>query len=215
MGIASIVTLYQAGNAIYSLFDKVLVLDEGKQIYYGPMDQARPFMEDLGFVCGDGANVADFLTGVTVPTERQIQPGYEDRFPRTNITIKEAYDSSAVKMEMETEYEYPNTDLAKNSTADFREAVQYEKHKSLPKKSPLTVSFYTQVQAAITRQYQLLWGDKLTFMVKQGATIAQALIAGSLFYNAPSNSSGLFVKGGALFFSMLCSYSPEHDLLNV
>jgi ABC-type multidrug transport system ATPase subunit len=32
MGIATIVTLYQAGNGIYDLFDKVLVLDEGKQV---------------------------------------------------------------------------------------------------------------------------------------------------------------------------------------
>ena len=64
LGLASVVTLYQAGNGVYELFDKVLVLDEGKQIYYGPMKQARPFMEDLGFMCVDGANVADFLTGI-------------------------------------------------------------------------------------------------------------------------------------------------------
>ena len=62
-GLASIVTLYQAGNGIYHLFDKVLVLDEGKQLFYGPMNQARPFMEELGFICDDGANVADFMTG--------------------------------------------------------------------------------------------------------------------------------------------------------
>lgn len=56
-GLSTIVTLYQAGNGIYNLFDKVLVIDEGKEIYYGPMKQARPFMEELGFVCRDGANV--------------------------------------------------------------------------------------------------------------------------------------------------------------
>lgn len=62
-GLSTIVTTYQAGNGIYDLFDKVLVLDEGKQIYYGPMKEAKPFMENLGFVCVEGANVADFLTG--------------------------------------------------------------------------------------------------------------------------------------------------------
>ena len=56
-GLSTIVTLYQAGNGIYNLFDKVLVIDEGKEIYYGPMKQARPFMEELGFVCRDGANI--------------------------------------------------------------------------------------------------------------------------------------------------------------
>jgi ABC-type multidrug transport system ATPase subunit len=56
LGLSTIVTLYQAGNGIYNLFDKVLVLDEGKQIYYGPASAAKPFMEDIGFVYTDGAN---------------------------------------------------------------------------------------------------------------------------------------------------------------
>jgi ATP-binding cassette subfamily G (WHITE) protein 2 (SNQ2) len=63
-GLASIVTLYQAGNGIFDQFDKVLVLDEGKQLYYGPAKLAKQFMEDIGFFCPDVANVADFLTGM-------------------------------------------------------------------------------------------------------------------------------------------------------
>jgi ABC-type multidrug transport system ATPase subunit len=63
-GLTTIVTLYQAGNGIYELFDKILVLEKGEQIYYGPKESARPFFEDLGFICVDGANVADFLTGI-------------------------------------------------------------------------------------------------------------------------------------------------------
>lgn len=68
LGLSTIVTLYQAGNGIYNLFDKVLVLDEGKQIYYGPAAAAKPFMEDLGFVYTDGANVgklSDLLSSVS------------------------------------------------------------------------------------------------------------------------------------------------------
>lgn len=65
LGLSTIVTLYQAGNGIYNLFDKVLVLDEGKQIYYGPADAAKPFMEDLGFVYTDGANVGRYFLHLT------------------------------------------------------------------------------------------------------------------------------------------------------
>lgn len=65
LGLSTIVTLYQAGNGIYNLFDKVLVLDEGKQIYYGPAAAAKPFMEDLGFVYTDGANVGKCLLYLT------------------------------------------------------------------------------------------------------------------------------------------------------
>jgi ABC-type multidrug transport system ATPase subunit len=202
-GLASVLTLYQAGNGIYDLFDKVLVIDEGKEIYYGPMKEARPFMENLGFYCDDGANVADFLTGVTVPSERKIKPGFEDSYPRTADDIRQRYEKSSTKANMEAEYTFPASDEAKTSTQDFRESVQHEKHKSLPKKSPLTTSFTTQVKAAVTRQYQILWGDKATFFIKQISTLLQALISGSLFYNAPDNSAGLFVKSGALFFALL------------
>ena len=33
LGLSTIATLYQAGNGIFEQFDKVLVLDEGKQIF--------------------------------------------------------------------------------------------------------------------------------------------------------------------------------------
>lgn len=203
LGLATVVTLYQAGNGIYNLFDKVLVLDEGKQIFYGSREAARPFMEELGFICEDSANVADFLTGVTVPTERKIREGCENSFPRTAGAIRDEFQRSSMKAQLEHELGYPETDLAATFTEDFRQGVGYNKAKGLPKRSPLTVNFMTQVKACVIRQYQLLWGDKATFFIKQGSTLIQALVSGSLFYNAPDNSSGLFIKGGALFFALL------------
>ncbi|KAL8734249.1 MAG: hypothetical protein Q9181_003278 [Wetmoreana brouardii] len=202
-GMSSVVSLYQAGNGIYNLFDKVLVLDGGKEIYYGPREQARPFMEELGFVCGDGANVADYLTGVTVPTERHIREGFETSFPRTADEILADYSRTDTKAIMEKEYTYPQSDEAKENTKEFKEAIAYDKDRSLPKSSPLTVSFPKQVKACVIRQYQIVWGDKPTFIIKQFATLLQALIVGSLFYDASSDSGGLFTKSGALFFSLL------------
>lgn len=202
-GLSTIVTLYQPGNGIYELFDKVLVLDSGKEIYYGPMQEARPFMESIGFHCRDGANVADFLTGVTVPTERELLPGFESKFPRNADEILELYKHSNVKQRMALDYEYSQTETAHTDTASFIESVALEKDNGLSKRSPLTISFPRQVMACVCRQYQILWGDKPTFIIKQGSNLIQALISGSLFYNAPDTSAGLFTKGGALFFSIL------------
>ncbi|KAF2721956.1 hypothetical protein K431DRAFT_312141 [Polychaeton citri CBS 116435] len=201
--LTTIVTLYQAGNGIYDLFDKVLVLDEGKQVFFGGREEARPFMESMGFDCDDSANVADFLTGVTVPTERQIKPGFESRFPRNASELRAAYEKTDIKPRMDEEVSFPQSKHAQEWTEQFRNGVALDKSHSLAKKSPMTVSFFEQVKACIIRQYQILWGDKATFMIKQGSTIVQALISGSLFYNAPDNSSGLFIKGGALFLALL------------
>ncbi|OJJ78039.1 hypothetical protein ASPBRDRAFT_191300 [Aspergillus brasiliensis CBS 101740] len=203
-GLSSIVTLYQAGNGIFELFDKVLVLDEGKQIYYGPMKEARPFMESLGFICADGANVADFLTGVTVPTERKIQAGHESTFPRTADAIREHYENSAIKKRMITEYDYPATQPAKDHTVEFQRSVMDEKHPGfLTERTAYTVGFGAQVKACVQRQYQIIRGDMAVLVIKQVTNIIQALTSGSLFYNAPNTSTGMFIKSGALFVSLL------------
>lgn len=203
LGLSTIVTLYQAGNGIYEQFDKVLVLDEGKQLYYGSRKDAVPFMEDLGFVCVDGSNKGDFLTSVTVPTERRIAPGYEKKFPRTSEEIAAAYARSQNKANMLDESQsYPDSEAARVNTLAFQDLVAKERHKGL-RDSPVSANFFKQVQIAIIRQYQLLWGDKSTMFIKQAATLVQALIGGSLFYAAPNNNLGLFIKGGAIFFSTL------------
>lgn len=199
-GLTTIVTLYQAGNHIFDLFDKVLVLDEGKEIFYGPKNHAKPFMESLGFICDDGANIADFLTGVTVPTERQIRPGYEKSFPRDGASILSRYRQSAFCTDMAAEYDYPRTDSAQKYTQDCLETVSLEKYTG---RSEYTVSFFAQVWVCVIRQYQIINGDMVTFLMKQGSNIVQALIAGSLYYMAPNDSSGIFLKGGALFWSVL------------
>ena len=41
-------TFYQAGNGIYNLFDKVLLIDEGREMYFGPRELAQKYFEDLG-----------------------------------------------------------------------------------------------------------------------------------------------------------------------
>ncbi|KAL2827138.1 ABC-2 type transporter-domain-containing protein [Aspergillus cavernicola] len=193
LGLTTIVTLYQAGNGIYKHFDKVLVLDEGKQIFYGPQKDAVPFMEDLGFVRDSGSNRGDFLTGLTVPTERLIAPGYEDKFPRTANEILAQTTKSKEAAE---------------NTAVFKEMVSREKHRGISDKSPVTAGFATQVKTAVIRQYQLMWGYKATLLMKQGATVIQALLGGSLFYSAPDNSIGLFLKGALSEHRSFALYHP-------
>lgn len=203
LNLSTVVTLYQAGNGIYDLFDKVLVLDEGEQIFYGTREQARPFMEEAGFICLEGSNVADYLTGVTVPTERRIRDGFESRFPRNAEALRAEYEKSPIYTQMIADYSYPDSELARERTEEFKKGIAFETSKTLPKNSPFTVGFVDQVKICVQRQYQILWGDKATFIIKQVATLCQALIAGSLFYDAPDNSGGLFIKSGALFFSLL------------
>ncbi len=203
IGATSVVTLYQAGNGIYDLFDKVLVLDLGKQIFYGPREQAKPFFESLGFEYTNGANFGDYLTGCVVPTERHIRKGYENSFPRTADEIRSAYQRTAIYEQMRAEIGYADSEEARTNTEEFKRSVLRDRHKSLPKHSPLTVPIFVQILALTKRQYQIIWGNKVAAIIRQGACLVQSLVIGSLFYNIPDTSNGLFLLGGTLFFSVL------------
>jgi ATP-binding cassette, subfamily G (WHITE), member 2, SNQ2 len=57
----TITTLYQAGEGIYELMDKVLVIDDGRQIFMGPAKEARQYFIDLGFEAPDRQTTAGTL----------------------------------------------------------------------------------------------------------------------------------------------------------
>ncbi|KAL8945038.1 MAG: hypothetical protein Q9216_000022 [Gyalolechia sp. 2 TL-2023] len=82
-GATAIVTLYQASQSIYDVFDKVAVLYEGRQIYFGDIHAAKTFFVNLGFECPPRQTTADFLTSLTNPAERIVRKGFEGKTPYT------------------------------------------------------------------------------------------------------------------------------------
>ena len=50
-GSAAAVAIYQASQSIYEIFDKATVLYEGRQIYFGPAENAKDFFERQGWTC--------------------------------------------------------------------------------------------------------------------------------------------------------------------
>jgi ABC-type multidrug transport system ATPase subunit len=64
---AAVVAIYQAGERVYDVFDKVTVLYEGYQIYFGRAVHAKQYFIDQGWDCLERQTTADFLTAVTGP----------------------------------------------------------------------------------------------------------------------------------------------------
>ena len=60
--ISTSVALYQAGESLYELFDKVVLIHEGRCLYYGHADEAAAYFEGLGFVRPSRWTTADFVS---------------------------------------------------------------------------------------------------------------------------------------------------------
>jgi ATP-binding cassette subfamily G (WHITE) protein 2 (SNQ2) len=150
-----VATLYQAGNGIFRQFDKVLVLVDGQEIYYGPRAQAKQYFEDMGFKCAPGANVADFLTSVAVETERTVRPGFENTVPKSTAEFVEAYKTSDTFTRMSKEMADVAPQSLETEIEDLKTVRGMEKNRTLSwlsrTTSPYQVSFGRQVVACTKR----------------------------------------------------------------
>ena len=154
---------YQAGEGIYELFDKVMVLDQGRQVYFGPPSEARSWFEHLGYKSLPRQSTADYLTGCTDPNERQFATGRsEENVPSTPESLEQAFQASkAASQEMESLRDYKTyMEVEKTDQEAFRAAVANDKKRGVSKKSPYTLGLFDQVRILTRRQFQQRLQDK-------------------------------------------------------
>ena len=202
----TITTLYQAGEGIYELMDKVLVIDEGRMLYQGPAKEARQYFQDLGFHAPSRQTTADFLTSICDPVSRQFREGYEDRCPKTAEELERAFRASPAYKKLLDDVDAFEQHLENTGHADmqkFKQSVQEQKSRRVTSNSNYTIPFWKQVVACTRREAWLIMGDKTELFSKYFTIVSNGLIVGSLFYDTPSSTAGGFLRGGAIFFAIL------------
>jgi ABC-type multidrug transport system permease subunit len=200
----TISTLYQASDNIFHLFDKVMVLDEGRCIYFGPTSSAKSFFEDMGFFCPNRKSTPDFLTGLCNMNEREYREGYKNKVPVNAVQFEKAYKESAFYAEMMKERdEYESKIMAERPDEKFRQAFVDAHQKYAPKKSPFVATYFNQVKSLCIRQFELIYGDKGALVSRYGGVVVKGIITASVFYKMPVTVSGAFSRGGSVLFSLL------------
>lgn len=131
MNMTTFVSVYQAGEGIYKQFDKVLVLNDGHVVYYGPATEARQYMIDMGYKDLPRQTSADYLSGCTDPNERQFAPGKdENSVPSTAERMEEAFLGSDIHARMMKEKNAYNKEMNNDAGVrdEFKQAVREQKY---------------------------------------------------------------------------------------
>ncbi|KAI9475344.1 putative ABC transporter G family member 11 [Coemansia mojavensis] len=205
---STVVSIYQASENIYELFDKVMVVDEGKQLYFGPASEAVAYFERLGIQKPLRQTTADFLTGVTQLHERRVIPGFEDRVPKTAADFERAWFASkqqqAVMRQVAAFERQIQEDERGHEIREFVDQTKMGAQKSkLRRKSPYTSTITYQFAQLFKREASIMWGNRAALLFKLVYNLAFAGIVGGLFSSLPKTSDGAFLRSGVLFFALL------------
>ncbi|KAL9030670.1 MAG: hypothetical protein Q9196_001236 [Gyalolechia fulgens] len=195
----AIATLYQASEDIYHCFDKVTVLYEGREIYFGPTAAAKEYFTELGFLCSRRSTTADFLCSVTNPLERVVQEGYEDKVPRTAAEFARTWECSRAREKL----------VAEIQAYQAQYPLDGKSSRHVP---PSTIrrggTLYSngmlgEIHLCVVRGYQRLIQDLTPMISGIIGNAVISIILGSMFYDMPNDTSSFFGRGVLLFFTIL------------
>ena len=205
-GSTHLISMYQPTQAIYDLFNKVVVLYEGRQIYFGPASLARSYFEKMGWEHPERLTTGDFLTSVTNPAERKARPGMEDKVPRTPEDFETYWRRSDEFQELRVDMDdnlqrFPEGQAAKQ----LRWSKIDRQARHVRPKSPFTINILTQIRLNTVRAWQRTMGNLPATIVMASIHIILGLLYASVFYNTPNNTDGFFGKTGTLFGAMVAT----------
>ncbi|KAH9885153.1 ATP-binding cassette transporter [Xylariomycetidae sp. FL2044] len=197
------VSMYQAPQSAYDLFDKATVLYQGHQIYFGRASEAKAYFERLGFECPPRQTTPDFLTSMTFPTERIVRANCNP--PRTPEEFAAAWRASPEYRALQAEIEAYKTEhpIGGPGAQVYRERKMVHQAKGQRVMSPYTLTYMQQVQICMWRGWRRLKSDPGPTIAVAGGNFVLALIMSSLFYNMQPTTDSFYGRETTLYMAVM------------
>ncbi|THC91365.1 hypothetical protein EYZ11_009180 [Aspergillus tanneri] len=183
-------SVYQASDAIMPYFDKVLVINSGRQVFYGKIQEAKAYFEGLGFECLPTTTLSNFLNSMSAdPEVRRVQDGKQNQVPRTSDEFETAFRASRLYQELQRSVETART--------------RTRSPNPLAKGQAFALPLYQQIWYCACRQFRIVTSDYSLWAVEPATIILQSLVLGTLFRDQKQTTQSLFIFASALFYSVL------------
>ncbi|KAF2181432.1 ABC transporter [Zopfia rhizophila CBS 207.26] len=181
-------SIYQGSNSMVPLFDKVVVINSSRQVFYGKVADAEAYFRDLGFERAPTTTITDFLNSMSAdPEVRHAVEGRERQVPITP-------------------HDFEKTFLLSQYYAQLK--VDIENAKQLPadpiiKRGNFALPLYSQIWLCVYRQCRIFLTDYSIWSVEPACIIIQSLVLGTLFRNQQRETKSFFILASSLFYSVL------------
>jgi ABC-type multidrug transport system ATPase subunit/ABC-type multidrug transport system permease subunit len=202
----SISALYQPGNSLLDIYDKVLLLHQGRQIFFGTLEAAHNYFEEMGYAYKSRQTIAEFLVSVTDPNARALRAGFEDKVPRTAQEFADRWRTSGEYHQLQRSIEEYNKIQESKVQVEIHRFKSHQSTQKAPAtrtNSPYNINIGMQFNTTFLRACQRIKGEYAYFLAITVTMLVIPLVIGSMFYNIAPGTSGFFSKGGLIFFVIL------------
>ncbi|KAK4875876.1 hypothetical protein RN001_012298 [Aquatica leii] len=184
LGKTIVCTIHQPSSELYAMFDKILLVAEGRVAFLGTPQEADIFFTSLDAPCPPNYNPADYFVQLLA-----IIPGREescrqavnmicDKFERSDFGIKLAVDAATLEKE---EYKY----------GDY--------FNSRYKPTPYKASWCAQFRAVLWRSWLSVIKEPLLIRVRLLQTFIMASIIALIYFGQSLTQEGVMNINGVIF----------------
>mmetsp|Transcript_28140 Transcript_28140/g.45187 ORF Transcript_28140/g.45187 Transcript_28140/m.45187 type:complete len:647 (+) Transcript_28140:291-2231(+) len=193
-GRAVCVTIHQPSYQVFSKFDWLVMLDEGRVAYNGEVSGVSRYLQEIGSPCPEFVNPADHLMFVlSQPVEDPKCTSYHDVFRSSSFA--QLADSEMHRGRMQCERfvdrikDLPDSDPAK--------AIQSEHDEGYP------TSFWNQFSVVLRRAFYVTCKDRGQLRSRFAQLIFIGLIFGTIWFQTPADQSRAQDKLSVMFLCIL------------
>jgi len=190
-------TIHQPSSQIYAMFDKILLLSEGRTAYMGSTKNANDFFTSIERPCPINYNPADHFVQVLA-----VEAGREDECVKDITYISEQFKTTADGMNLQN-----LIDENKANGIEFNTKNKASQYKS---------SFCGQMRALLWRSGISIMKEPMATRIRFFQTITAAIIFGLLYFDQPLDQKGIMNINGVIFLCVInMSFSNMFMVVNI
>ncbi|KAG1706776.1 hypothetical protein DVH05_028704 [Phytophthora capsici] len=188
-----VISLLQPSPEVFELFDDVVILNEGHEMYHGPRAEALGYFESLGFKCPPRRDVADFLLdlGTDKQAQYEVEVAKGVSIPRTASDFADVFQRSSIYHELLVDLEEP-----------VHPGLVHDKQLHMDGQPEFHQNFWDSTALLMRRQMRVTLRDSAALVGRLFMNTIMGLLYSSVFYQFNPTNAQLVM--GVIFASVLC-----------
>ena len=190
-------TIHQPSSEVFAMFDRILLMADGRTAFLGPASDALSFFSSKGLPCPPNYNPADFYihTLATVP-------GQEEESKKKSREICDAYNSSEAGQQI-------LANVQANRSLHSIESQEFALAEVKVNRTPYKASWFAQFRAVFWRSVISVFREPVVLRVKIAQTIVSFTAKPNFIFQNHSHFAKQFIS--ALIAAIFQGQSLQFD----